>query len=60
MKKDKPVLIEFGVKFLGIIAKEVVPYVLSVLVRDGFRKLRRKLLDKPNRADPEVTPDKSM
>lgn len=56
MKKDQPVLIEVGVKFLGLIAKEIVPYVLSVLVRDGFRKWRRKF-DKPNPADPPIQPE---
>ena len=53
MKKEKPVmLLAFGGKFLAVLARELVPFVLSVLVRDGLRKVFKK-------KSPSASEDKS-
>ena len=30
-------------KLLAFVAKEVIPFVLSVLIRDGFRRIKKKV-----------------
>lgn len=59
MRKDNPVLIGITGKIFAFIAKEVAPFVLSVLVRDAFRRLKRKILEKEDerkKAAEEKTP----
>lgn len=36
-------LISLGGKLLAYLAKEAVPVILSVLIRNGFRRLKKKI-----------------
>lgn len=51
MRKGQPVLLSITGKLVGLIAREVVPFVLSVLVRDAFNKLKRKMTEKKGPVD---------
>lgn len=42
MKRNKEVLISLGGKILALAARELVPFVLSILVRSGIRKYTKE------------------
>lgn len=51
MRKERTVVLSITGKILSILAREVVPFVLSVLVRSALKALKKK--DKPE--SPTVT-----